>query len=406
MVGCLDGTRVLELSRFQAGPRCGMQLSDLGAEVIKIEQPGGESNRGKPPFADGQSIYFSVYNRGKKSLCLDMRKPEGKAIFLDLLKHTDFVLENYRPGTMEKMGLGYDELCKVKPDVIMLRVSSFGQYGPYKDLPGIDPVGQAMSGLMMLTGRQENRPIQTAFSLVDRTTALNATIGALAALLHRQKTGEGQIVDVCLLDAAMTMVEIPTSAFLSTGNQGEEGFRKAYKAKDGWVIVECVTHESQKRAVVLIGRPNLFEESNLAASHPLDTLSARKHPLMDALSAWCANHSVDEICREMRKIDVVVAPVLTIPEVSKSPHLWEREMMVKERGPEGSDMYLPGLSIKFSKAPGGLGPVPAPGEHSDEILSRLLRYDGARIAELHRSGIVTSKSAEPPPDRASTAGKR
>lgn len=389
MVGCLDGTRVLELARFQAGPRCGMQLSDMGAEVIKIEPPGGESNRGKPPFSDGQSIYFSVYNRGKKSLCLDMRKPEGKAVFLELLKHTDFVIENFRPGTMEKMGLSYEALCQVKPDIIMLRVSSFGQYGPYKELPGIDPVGQAMSGLMALTGRQENRPVQTAFSLIDRTTALNATIGALAALIHRQKTGEGQVVDVCLLDAGMTMVEIPLSAYLSTGDIGQEGFRKSYQAKDGWVIVECVTHEAQKRALEMIGKPEVFNQGSLAKGHPLDTLSARKHPLMDAIAAWCADRNVAEIVEQMRKIDVVSAPVLTVEQVSKDPHLWERQMMVKERGPAGRDMYLPGLSVKFSKAPGQVGPVPAPGEHTQEILGAVLSYDANRISKLRDDKVVS-----------------
>src|SRR5258706_4909037 len=141
MAGCLDGIRVLELARYQAGPRCGMMLSDVGAEVIKIEKIGGEDSRKAKPIVKGQSIYFSVYNRGKKSICLDLRQDAGKAIFFDLLRTADMVLENFRPGTLEKMGFGYDELIKVKPDIILIRVSGFGQYGPYRDRPAFDTLG-------------------------------------------------------------------------------------------------------------------------------------------------------------------------------------------------------------------------------------------------------------------------
>src|ERR671933_671721 len=185
----------------------------------------------------GQSVYFSVYNRGKKSLCLDLRQEAGKAVFRELLKTADFVLENFRPGTITKMGLGYDELRKVKPDIILLSASAFGQYGPYRERPGFDPIGQAMSGLMSLTGKPVGQPLGTASSIVDRYTALHVTIGALAALRHRERTGEGQVVDVCLLDSALTMVEIPTSYYLSTGQEGGENGRPPFRAKDGWVVI-------------------------------------------------------------------------------------------------------------------------------------------------------------------------
>lgn len=175
MAGCLDGLRVLELARFQAGPRGAMLLSDLGAEVIKIEKPGGEPSRWYAPVVDGQSIYFRVYNRGKKSICLDLRQEVGKDIFRDLVKTADFVLENFRPGTMEKMGLGYDELKAIKADIILLRVSAFGQDSSWRDRPGFDPVGQALGGLMALTGQSEGRPVGTASSVVDRYTALHAS---------------------------------------------------------------------------------------------------------------------------------------------------------------------------------------------------------------------------------------
>src|SRR5579875_1627807 len=233
MGGCLDGVRVLELACYQAGPRGGMILSDLGAEVIKIEKPGGEETRRAGPLVRGQSVYFAVYNRGKKSLCLDLRQQRGREIFAALVKKADIVLQNFRPGVMDRMGFGYDRLRALKEDIILCSVSGFGQYGPYRDRPAFDPLGQAMSGLMSLTGKPVGMPLGTASSIVDRYTALHATIGMLAALRHRDRTGEGQQIDVCLLDSALTMVEIPTSYYLATGEEGGEGGRPPYRARAG-----------------------------------------------------------------------------------------------------------------------------------------------------------------------------
>ena len=239
MAGALDGVRVLELARYQAGPRGGMILSDLGAEVIKIEKLGGEETRRSEPLVRGQSVYFSVYNRGKKSLCLDMRTERGKEIFAALVPTADIVLENFRPGMMAQMGFGYDQLRELKPDIILTSVSGFGQYGPYRERPAFDPLGQAMSGLMSLTGAPVGQPLGAATSLVDRYTSLHATIGTLAALHHRDRTGEGQLVDCCLMDSGFTMVEIPTSYYLATGEEGGEGGRPPYKCKDGHVVISA-----------------------------------------------------------------------------------------------------------------------------------------------------------------------
>src|SRR3954454_7129292 len=252
MGGCLDGVRVLELARYQAGPRGGMILSDLGAEVIKIERIGGEETRKHAPMVRGQSIYFTVYNRGKKSICLDLRNERGKEIFAAMVKTADIVLENFRPGTMKAMGFDYDKLRALNRGIILLWVSGFGQYGPYTDRPAFDPLGQAMSGLMSLTGQPVGRPLGTASSVVDRYTALHATIGALAALRHRERTGEGQLVDVCLLDSALTMVEIPTSYYLSTGEEGGEGGRPPYRAKDGWVVISATGRDMAARLLTLV----------------------------------------------------------------------------------------------------------------------------------------------------------
>jgi formyl-CoA transferase len=360
-----------------------MILSDLGAEVIKLEKPGGEETRHSPPMVKGQSVYFSVYNRGKKSVCLDMRKEEGKEVFRDLLKTADFVLQNFRPGTMEKMGFGYEQLCAIKPDIILLSVSAFGQYGPYHEKPGFDPIGQAMSGLMMLTGKPVGQPLGTASSIVDRYTALHCTIGALAALRHRDQTGEGQVVDVCLLDSALTMVEIPTSYFLATGEEGGEGGRPPYKAKDGWVVISGSSGRMKQALAKVIGMEGGSVDSGSLPS--FRSADKRVPELLD----WCESHTVAEICSALEAVSVPCAPVLSTPQVAADPHIWAREMLVKvEDEAAGGELHVPGLTIKFSKTPGKLGPVPTPGQHTDEILTNVLGYDASRIGKLRAAGVV------------------
>ena len=361
----LDGVRVLELARYQAGPRGGMIMSDLGAEVIKIEKPGGEETRQSAPMVRGQSIYFAVYNRGKKSICLDLRNPRGRDIFAELVKTADIVLENFRPGTMQAMGFDYEKLRALNPGIILVSVSGFGQYGPYRDRPAFDPLGQAMSGLMSLTGKPVDQPLGTASSVVDRYTALHATIGALAALRHRDRTGEGQLVDVCLLDSALTMVEIPTSYYLATGEEGGEGGRPPYRAKDGHVVISATGREMAVRMQRLVGAEGRA-----------------------ALEAWCVERRVDEICGALMEIGVPVAPVRSIPQVAKDPHLWEREMLVKMEDAVAGEIFVPGVTVKMSKTPGHVGPVPTPGQHTDEVLGRLLGYDADTLGTLRRDGVI------------------
>jgi CoA:oxalate CoA-transferase len=375
----LDGVRVLELARFQAGPRGGMILSDLGAEVIKIEPPGGEETRKHPPMVRGQSVYFSVYNRGKKSVCLDMRSARGKEVFTALVKKSDVVLENFRPGVMRTMGLDYDRLRALNPGIILVSVSGFGQYGPYTERPAFDPLGQAMSGLMTLTGQPVGQPLGTASSVVDRYTALHATIGTLAALRHRERTGEGQVVDVCLLDSALTMVEIPTSYYLATGAEGGEGGRPPYRGRDGWVVISAAGREMATRLMRIVGAA---EDST-----PLLGSSAGDHRRA-FVERWCALHTVEEICATLTAAGIPVGPVKTIPEVAADPHLWEREMLVKIDDAVAGEMYVPGVTIKLSKTPGRLGPVPTPGQHTDEILRSVLGYDDAMIDGLRQQGTV------------------
>jgi formyl-CoA transferase len=382
MAGSLDGIRVLELARYQAGPRGGMILSDLGAEVIKIEKLGGEETRKSEPLVRGQSVYFSVYNRGKKSMCLDMRTERGKEIFAELVPTADMVLENFRPGIMEKMGFGYDRLCELKRDIILISVSGFGQYGPYRDRPAFDPLGQAMSGLMSLTGAPVGTPLGAATSLVDRYTSLHATIGALAALRHRDKTGEGQVVDCCLLDSAFTMVEIPTSYYLATGQEGGEAGRPPYKAKDGHVVISASGREMASRLI------RIATGDEGAAADGFTSRVGQGDARRQVVTKWCAENTVDHIVSTLLAAEIPVAPVKTIPEASKDPHLWEREMLVKMPDALAGEMYLPGATIKMSKTPGRIAPVPTPGEHTDELLSSILGYDQPRLRELRAANVI------------------
>lgn len=375
----LSGIRVLELARYQAGPRGGMILSDLGAEVIKIERLGGEETRRNPPVVRGQSIYFTVYNRGKKSLCLDMRTDEGKAIFADLVRKSDVVLENFRPGTMAAMGFDYERLREINKGIILVSVSGFGQYGPYTDRPAFDPLGQAMSGLMSLTGKPVGQPLGTASSVVDRYTALHATIGTLAALRHRDRTGEGQLVDVCLLDSALTMVEIPAAYYLATGEEGGEGGRPPYKTKDGWVVIAATSRDMAARLMTLVSG---------SAGDVSPITSSAGDDRRRALDAWCATRTMDEVCTALLAEGVPVAPVKTIPEVVKDPHMWEREMMVKLDDPVAGEIYAPGVTVKMSATPGRVGPVPTPGQHTDEVLSELLDFDAAKLASLRAAKVI------------------
>ena len=382
MSGSLDGIRVLELARYQAGPRGGMILSDLGAEVIKIEKLGGEETRKSEPLVRGQSVYFSVYNRGKKSLCLDMRTERGKEIFAALVPTADMVLQNFRPGVMEKMGFGYERLCELKRDIILISVSGFGQYGPYRDRPAFDPLGQAMSGLMSLTGAPVGTPLGAATSLVDRYTSLHATIGALAALRHRDRTGEGQVVDCCLLDSAFTMVEIPTSYYLATGQEGGEGGRPPYKAKDGYVVISASGREMASRLM------RIATGDDSASAEGFTSRVGQGDSRKQVVTQWCAENTVDHIVATLLAAEIPVAPVKTIPEAAKDPHLWEREMLVKMPDALAGEMYLPGATIKMSKTPGRVGHVPTPGEHTDAVLSELLDYDRATLQTLRAANII------------------
>ncbi|MCL4535637.1 MAG: CoA transferase [Bacteroidetes bacterium] len=390
MAGCLDGIRVLDLARHQAGPRCGFHLAQMGAEVIKIEKPGGEESRENGPTYKGQSVYWAQYNSGKKSVTLNLRTEKAKEVLRELVKISDVFLQNFRPGVIARMGFGYDELKKLKPDIIMTNVSGFGQYGPYRDRPAFDPIGQAMCGLMSLTGFPETPPTRTSFSIVDRVTALHATIGTLGALFRRQMTGEGQTVDVCLLDGAYTLTEIPISNFLLTGrvpkrhgNRSGTPPSNTYKARDGYVYITGSTRRIWSRFCEAIGHPEFSEKYGAQ-----DVRAAAVEEIEAAINEWLKDKTQAEVVQIMAEAEVPCGPVNDIPAAARDPHLHEREMMVKIEDKVTGEMWVPGLTIKFSETPGKLGPIPAPGEHNEEILGKYLGITAEEIAGYRVQGIM------------------
>ncbi len=387
MAGCLDGIRVLDLGRYQAGPRCAMLLSDLGAEVIKVEAPGGDESRSLG------HVYWAAYNRGKKSITLNLRCEKGKAVLKELVPRVDMLLQNFRPGVMDAMGLGYQTLRELNPSLIMINVSGFGQVGPYRHRPAYDPIGQAMSGLMSFTGFPDGPPVMTNSPIIDRITALHATIGALAALHHRDMTGQGQSLDVCLLDTGFTLMEIPIAQYLLTGKEpqrrgnspGGIAPSNTYRARDGWVYILAVPQDMWARFCRGIGREELLTDPRFSS---IANRAAHAEAIDTLVSAWVQEKTVAEVVAILERAEVPVAPVQTISQAAHDPHLWERKMLVELDDADSGRIFVPGLTVKFSDTPGGIGPIPRPGEHNEEIYCTLLGHSREEVAAWCAEGVI------------------
>lgn len=386
MAGCLDGIKVLDMGRYQAGPRCAMILSDLGAEVVKLEAPGGDESRGIG------KVYWSVYNRGKKSITLNVRSEKGIALIKELVPKFDMLLQNFRPGVMAAMGLGYDTLKQLNPGLILINVSGFGQQGPYKHRPAYDPIGQAMSGLMSFTGFPDGPPVMTNSPIIDRITALHATIGALGALHRRDVTGQGQALDVCLLDTGYTLMEIPIANYLLSGKEPQRNGNSpggispcnAYQAKDGWIYILAVPQDMFGRFCKGVGREDLLADERFSS------IAGRgKHAKeIDGLVAeWVKARTVAEVSTVLEQAEVPFAPVHSIAQAAKDPHLWERQMLV-EIEDQGDTTYVPGLTVKYSDTPGAIGTIPQPGDHNQEVYCGLLGYTPDDLADWREAGVI------------------
>ncbi|MAF52141.1 MAG: carnitine dehydratase [Chloroflexi bacterium] len=391
----LQGLRFLDLGRYQAGPRCALMFARMGAEVIKIETPAGDESRRNGPRVRGQSAYWVQYNSGKKSLSVNLRTDEGKEVLRDLVKVSDFFLQNFRPGTIEVMGFGYEELKKLNPRIIMINVSAYGQYGPYKDRVGFDPIGQAMGGLMSLTGFPDDPPIRTYFPLIDRITALHATIGALAALRERENSGLGQAIDVCLADTGFTTNEIPISAYLGSGyEQPREGNGKGlggtYQTADGWIIIAANNDAMWGRICEAMDKPEWQEDSRFKTR---DDRLENNEAIEAELSEWFSTRTTKAASDQLSSFSVPCSPVNTVAQAAVEPHLTEREIMMEVPDPVAGKMWVAGKMIKFGRTPMVVGPTPVIGEHTNEVLSDILGYDDAKVRSLHDSEIVRSTDA-------------
>ena len=386
----LEGLRVLDLGRYQAGPRCALMFARLGAEVIKVESVNGDESRRNGPRVRGQSAYWVQYNSGKKSLAINLRTDEGKEVLRDLVKKSDFFLQNFRPGTIEVMGFGYETLKKLNPRIIMINVSAYGQYGPYRDRVGFDPIGQAMGGLMSLTGFPDDPPIRTFFPLIDRITALHATIGALAALREREISGMGQELEVCLADTGYTVNEIPISAYLGDGyEQPREGNGRGtggtFKTADGWIIIAATNEAMWSRLCEATGKSEWLGDDRFATR---DLRSQNAAALEDGLSEWFADKEMQAAADLLASYGVPCSPVNTTAQAARDPHLTEREIMMEVPDPVAGTMWVTGKSIKLSRTPMTVGETPVVGQHTDEILRDVLGYDSDRIAALSESQVV------------------
>ena len=395
-VGALEGVTVLDLTRVLAGPFASMMMADMGANVIKIEETGkGADERQMGPFLNGESAYYMNLNRNKKGMTLNLKSPKGKQIFKDLVKKADVVLENYRPGTMEKLGLGYETLKEVNPAIIYAAVSGFGQYGPYTKRPGYDISSQAMSGLMSTTGWPGGAPTRSGTAMGDVLGGLSVTIGILAAIYNRSQTGRGQVVDVALVDSAVASLEIINMIYLvekrlpqRIGNRYESVYPyDSFQAKDDLVIIGGGNDKLWSLFAKHIGRPELVEHPDFARTRD----RVKNHvQVRQIVEEWTQTKTVKEIVDELLAAGIPAAPIYGIDQVVADPHIaGAREMFVETVHPKAGPIKLTGSHIKFSETKTSIRtPSPALGEHNTDILSSLLGLSAPEIQSLKEEGVI------------------
>jgi formyl-CoA transferase len=392
--GALSGLRILDLTRVLAGPFCTMMLADMGAQVIKIEQPGrGDDTRHFAPFCNGESAYYMNLNRGKQGVTLDLKS--GRDLFLDLVKTADVVVENYRPGTMDKLGLGYETLKAVNPGLVYAAVSGFGDTGPYRLRPGYDIIAQAMGGLMSTTGWPGGEPTRSGTAMADVLAGLSVTIGLLAALRHRDRTGEGQKVDVALVDSVVASLEIITQIYLTGGRVPERiGNRyescypyDSFAARDGSVVIAAANDKLWRLVCRTIGQAELADDGRFDTNAKRVERNAEIKPLIEA---WSRERDVDAIVEAMLAAGVPASPINTIDRLVTDPHIaGAREMFVDVQHPVAGKTTLTGSHIKLSATPPHVrAPAPRLGEHNDEVFRNLPTMTAERLSRLRAEGVV------------------
>ena len=399
--GPLDGLRVLELGSFIAAPTAGKLLAEFGADVVKVERPGtGDELRAWRRGAGHTSLLFRTLGRGKRAITVDLRHPEGRQLVLRLVERCDVVLENFRPGTLERLGLGPDELRAVRPDVVLVRVSGYGQTGPYRDHPGFASVAEAVGGIRALTGDPDRPPVRSGISLGDTLAGLYATIGALLALLQRERGGGGpETVDVALYEAVFSVLEdlVPEHDGYGVVRQRSGASlpgivpSSTYPCRDNsWVVVGGNGDAIYRRLMAAVGQPDLADDPALAGN--AGRVQQRER-IDAAISAWTAQRTPAEVVAELEAAAVPVGPIYDAGDILRDPHYAARDMLVRHEvdvAPgDRREVAFPGVVPKLEAHPGSTrGVGPDLGQHTDEVLEQLLALDAAERQRLRDVGAV------------------
>ncbi len=391
----LKGVRVIEMGQLIAGPFAGKTLGEFGADVIKIEAPGtGDPLRNWRMMKDGTSVWWQVQSRNKRSLALDLRSGEGQEIARQLIAEADVLVENFRPGTLEGWGMGWEVLSELNPGLVMLRISGYGQTGPYRDLPGFGVVGEAMGGLRHLTGEPGRVPVRCGISIGDTLAALHGTIGVLTALYHRKVNGgRGQVIDVALHEAVFNVMESLLPEYSAFGAVREAAGSalpgiapsNAYRCNDGYVLVAGNGDSIFKRLMTAIGRADLAEAPDLANNAGR---VARVAEIDAAIGAWTATRGVAEVLEVLNAARVPAGKVYTAKDIAEDPHYRARDMILTQQTREGYEVEVPGIVPKLTGTPGAVrSAAPRLGEDTDAVL-REIGLSEAQIAALRARKVV------------------
>jgi formyl-CoA transferase len=393
--GPLADLKVVEMGTLIAGPYCARLLAEFGAEVVKVETPGeGDPLRKWRQLHEGNSLWWYAQARNKKSIAVNLKAPQGQQVVRDLVAGADIVVENFRPGTMEKWGLGYDVLAKANPGLVMVRLSGFGQTGPYKDRPGFGAIGESMGGMRYITGYPDRAPVRVGISIGDSLAAMFGVIGALTAIHHRATSGKGQVVDVALYEAVFAMMESMLPEYGMGGNVRERTGSalpgivpsNTYRCGDGkYVVIGANADSIFRRMMKAIGRADLADDPSLADNAGR---VKRTQELDRAIGEWTATVTLDEALAVLEKAEVPSGRIYSIADIAADLHYQARGMIERHKLGD-DDLLLPGIVPKLSATPGGTKWIgPKLGEHTDEVL-RSLGYDDARLASLRASGVVS-----------------
>lgn len=392
----LQGVRVLDFTQALSGVYCSMYLGDFGADVIKVESDTGDQSRQWGPFVNNESVYFATYNRNKRSIALNLRSPEGKQIILDLVKDCDVVLSNFKYGTMEELGLGYEELKKVNPQIIYGAISGFGTNGPLRDRSCMDITAAAIGGLIDKTGDVDGPPIKPGFSIGDNWSGLNLLFGISMAMVNKQTTGEGCCLDLAMLDAIVYLQDQSVIEWSLSGNVSPRNGNHdidvapfgAFRAKDGWVVFGCMTEKHWKNFCNMMNIPDLANDERFNTN---ENRVANLKELIPEIEKGTSTMNKLEIEKLLQENRIPAGAVMSMSELLKDEYVEARELAPEVDHPVIGKFRTMGIPMKFNKTPGDvtMRPAPAVGEHSEEIL-REIGYMEDKIAALMSQGIIQS----------------